>query len=508
MYFISTRSEERCSFKDAFMRGRCSRGGVFLPESLPPVDADFLERISGLPFAVQAAEIMKLLLPELAADECELIAADAFSEENFGREAMVCRPLNPYIKEELILFAERGRSGHVEDYASALTDAMLRKWAGEEESVYLISNGSPASARSLAAAVSGLSNWKPLLLIGSKQEKQSESEWEDLLKLSGGIGIRMEEKSINAEKALFALGADFAWREELSRQGIHLLYADECQVASWLAHLILLISSFASLKAQEIPEEDANIDLSVPVSGLGFILAALYGKGMGLPIGKIIGNCSKNHPFSEFIRSGRYSLREKRGRDALPEADERFLPASLEALLFELSGRNGSQVAAWLSELEEKDGFSCAKSLQQSWKQHVTAFYSDGRQTEREARQIYDRTDYLLDIGACMAYVGRDAESGGRNQRQTVLILSGQNPYWTESFAAAAIFSRASVSGKASEPLRRLVAEEAGLTVPGLQQRIAAAGEESDEHPYQPCGAENLKECVYDLLRSDRRINH
>ena len=107
-----------------------------------------------------------------------------------------------------------------------------------------------------------------------------------------------------------------------------------------------------------------------------------------------------------------------------------------------------------------------------------------------------------------MSYAGRNLEKPNKNSKQSVLIVSAQNPYWTEKFAAGSLFSRATVKSQSAEALRKMVAEEAGLSTPFLQEQISALETDEDSHPYQSCVADQLPECVFDLLSSDFRINH
>ena len=485
--------------------GRCEMGGIFVPESLPHVSNDFLERIAAMSFVEQAGEIIHFLLPEYDLNTAMGVAIEAFNETNFGSEGMKAQALNPYVEDELILFADKGPSGQVQDYALALMDVMLRRLEAEKK-IYLMSSGSIESARAVAAAHNGLSVWRPFILVDHDQRREEGKELDKILQLHEALGIRVEGDRQEIEGLLFRLAADQNYHKRLEEQGIRLIIADESTVTSWLAQQILFIAAFAQLKQQELLPEEEALDLATPLAGMVPILSALYAKGMGLPFGKIICCAPKGHPLNEFIRSGRYRLSTQKGKRQCLTQEYRELPAVLEALFFELSGRNRELLVEWLTELSEVGRFHCGRSIQESWKNHLAAVYSDFKEVEKEARNRYDSTDYLLDRGSCLAFAASKHEKGQRSGKETLLVAAFENPYWESRFAAQATLGRSSQKGQNGQSLRRMVTEEAGITVPPLAEALMELEGEGEEHPYQVCELANLEQYLSDLLMAEARL--
>ena len=85
MNFISTRGGETKGVSSAYAikTGLASDGGLFMPESIPEIDLDFIRSLADLSYPERAAKILSLFLTDYGYGELLEDARAAYSEEKF-----------------------------------------------------------------------------------------------------------------------------------------------------------------------------------------------------------------------------------------------------------------------------------------------------------------------------------------------------------------------------------------------------------------------------------------
>ncbi|MBO7410559.1 MAG: threonine synthase, partial [Ottowia sp.] len=89
MLYISTRGGgEARHFCDILLEGLAPDGGLYLPEQYPQLDAAALQKLRAVwqqkGYAALAAEILKLYIDDIPADDIVRLCADAYTEQIFG----------------------------------------------------------------------------------------------------------------------------------------------------------------------------------------------------------------------------------------------------------------------------------------------------------------------------------------------------------------------------------------------------------------------------------------
>ena len=85
MNYISTRGAhtEGVSSAYAIKTGLASDGGLFMPESIPEIDLDFIKALSALSYPERAARVLSLFLTDYTYEELLCDANGAYAEEKF-----------------------------------------------------------------------------------------------------------------------------------------------------------------------------------------------------------------------------------------------------------------------------------------------------------------------------------------------------------------------------------------------------------------------------------------
>ncbi len=508
MNFISSRNDSKAiSFREAFWRGRAEDGGAYLPADFGRLSASGLSSVQGLSFREGFAFLLSHLLPEIELSRSTQIVQAAFPEELFGEDPLKAAPLNPYNEKELLWLAEGGPSGHALDFSLALGRELRREFAGagREDKLVLCGDGTMATALAMLASQRCLpeggensEQQAKLLICLDQRATEEEREMISALLDEEDCGIFLDEGAADAEFCLLKLFSNPEKRRKWAEKGFLLQEAAGHSPLSLVTDLILLILAFARLEEKCPLSAEDPVDLYLPLYSFGPLLAAFYGKELGLPIRKIIVVSGRNKIFPDFLRSGRYSLERRFFKTCTPSLD-RLLPAGLEAVLFELCGRKRELLEDLRKSLAEKRLFEVPRSLQRSWELHLASLYCEDRLILRECRSLYDSSDYLLDSGACAAFASIHQCGKKASEQARVLVYSAENPLWNTEFSAKAIFNRQ----RTDEAAREELIEECGLYKPALVD-VMKTYRKAQPELLLPVSAEELEEKLADLLSANR----
>ena len=89
MKYVSTRGahKEGVSSAYAIKTGLASDGGLFMPETIPSINLDFIKELSALTYEERAARVLSLFLTDYTYEELLADASGAYSSEKFTPSA-------------------------------------------------------------------------------------------------------------------------------------------------------------------------------------------------------------------------------------------------------------------------------------------------------------------------------------------------------------------------------------------------------------------------------------
>lgn len=432
MTYRSTRSEHTAPFKTAFLEGQAPDGGDYLPAEFPNFSYDVFK---DLDFPSRMADILGAYCPDIGREDRLEIVREVTSEVNYPHEVYRAGRLNAYAEDRYLLELDRGPSGFLHDFGNALYFAIAQR-LDPEQNFYSLVGPYPEEQRSFDAArrlAKNLGEVSPAIFISTRNS--IDPEITTVLDTDHYWYVKGERYRVEAISKAIARYEDAP-----------ILKADGTNLTSILAGMILLGSGIADL--DQANELKGPIDVVLPILSLSYPLAALYLKSMGFPIRKIILVNSRNHQVTDFIQSGKMSLRRRYLKSEAEEM-ERVLPGNLERFVFELSGRSIETTRDFLQELKEKRLAVLPKNHVKAWSQHLVACFGSERTAKKIRDDVYHETDYLLDRYTLMCFVGvKHLEHKDDNQQ--LYLLCGKP--W-KGFDA-------------EQPDKDKIAEEAGTPVP------------------------------------------
>ncbi len=313
MSFIETRGnaegfKAEVPFSEAILNPSASFGGLYVPKTLPTIDALFLEAYAAKPYSELAYAVLKLF--EIDIDD-DVIKAALKLYEKFDDP----KDTTPVVKIEEDLFVNElwhGPTRAFKDMALQPFGYILSDLAKKIDKKYLI-----------LAATSGDTGPATLEAFASKENIQVACLYPD-----GGTSdvqrlqmVTEEAKNLkvigikgnfdDAQSALKSLLASERFKAELKESHISLSAANSVNFGRIIFQIVYHIRSYLALLQQGVIQNGEKIYITVPSGNFGNALGAYYAKKMGLPIEKILITSNANNVLAELINKGEYDIRTK-----------------------------------------------------------------------------------------------------------------------------------------------------------------------------------------------------
>jgi threonine synthase len=288
-YYSTNNKNKSYSFKEAFVKGLADDNGLFVPEHVPQLSADFFSKIETQTLPQIAAEVLTpFISQDLTKEEIKYIC-----EATFTFEIPVKRIENNIYSFELF----HGPTAAFKDVGARFLANCYAVLADKNKQSLLLVATSGDTGSAVANAFLGIKNVDVVILypnnkVSPMQEKQFASLGENI--------------------AAFAVDGTFddcqqlvkqAFLDEELKELFQLSSANSINIARWLPQSVYYFYAYAQLKKQ-LKADLKPIVISVPTGNLGNLTAGLLAKKMGLPIHYFISATNDNNTVPEFLRSG------------------------------------------------------------------------------------------------------------------------------------------------------------------------------------------------------------
>uniref|UniRef100_A0A3Q0RXX5 L-serine ammonia-lyase n=1 Tax=Amphilophus citrinellus TaxID=61819 RepID=A0A3Q0RXX5_AMPCI len=351
MQYCSTRGGVRgWDFRDVLFSGYAPDGGMFMPESLPPLSPDTLRSWKGLSYTKVVVEVASLFVrPQLIPrDDLEVLVAEALSGFSVPEVVRIAR-----LKGGLsILELFHGDTLAFKDLAMTCTVRFLSYFLQKESrrATVLVGTSGDTGGSAIQSA-KGLPGLDVMVVyprgrITPVQEKHMTSCLEDNVHVFAADG-----SSDDIDRPLRRLFAD---QELVKSHGLMSLNSvNWSRVMIQLAHFIYAYLELSGLKRDEagtaLPELP-ELEVVVPTGGAGNIAAGFIVKQMGLPL-KLVAMVNSNDIVHRTVTSGDFSMAADVTRTLAPAIDIQD-PYNMERVFWLLLGRDSTKVKTMMEEFQ------------------------------------------------------------------------------------------------------------------------------------------------------------
>jgi threonine synthase len=460
MQFIETRGNDgikpsSVSFSEAILSPSASFGGLYIPQSLPELNHEFL------------TAHLSSHYKELALDFLEQFDIDIEREvliEALNRYDTFDTPSNPVPLSKIesdcyVAELYHGPTRAFKDMALQPFGYILSKLAQKRGENYLIM--AATSGDTGPATLETFKNQEGVKIAclypdgGTSDVQKLQMVTEDAANLKV-IGV--EGNFDDTQNTLKDLLASEDFKAELRERGIKLSAANSVNFGRIIFQIIYHIHAYLELVRKEAITMGEKIYLVVPSGNFGNALGAYYAKKAGLPIEKILITSNMNNILTDWLTTGTYDLNSRILIKTESPAMDILKSSNIERIMFDKFGH--TRTKELMDSLASKGKFQLEPDELASLREDFDATYSDDFMCE-SVIGMYAKNGYIMDphTATCM----RAYETLREVNLKTVIYSTAE---WTK-FSPAVAHALGKVLNDDVKALS-WVSENAKVTVPKM----------------------------------------
>ena len=433
MRYKSTRNSQlRLEASQVISQGISQEGGLFVPESFPDLTSE-LPSYRELDYPALAKAIFSKFLTDFHPEEISACVDRAYTSEKFSGPCPVrLVPLTGNGEKKTLLELWHGPTCAFKDMALQilphfLTTALKKSDSGKKAVILTATSGDTGKA-----ALEGFKDvpgthilvFYPRDGVSPMQKRQMVTQEGDNVAVCA-----IEGNFDDAQSSVKRIFTDAALQERLAQHGMQFSSANSINWGRLLPQIVYYIYAYLELVRTGGLSMGQPMDVVVPTGNFGNILAAYYGRKMGLPIRKLICASNANKVLTDFIRTGTYDRRREFHATASPSMDI-LISSNLERLLFDLCGEDSAMLAGWMQQLAETGVYSVGDEVRERIQQLFYGGFCGDGPTYQTIRELWDQERYLCDTHTAVAVdVYRQYLKDSNEHPIPTVIASTANPY-------------------------------------------------------------------------------
>ncbi len=441
MNYTGTRAriEENVSSAQAIKTGLCADGGLFMPESIPEIDLEFIRELAELSYPERAAKVLSLFLTDYTYEE---LLEDALGAYGGGKFDPSPAPITPLSGNKYMLELWHGPTSAFKDMALQIMPRLfsraLKKCGENRKALILVATSGDTGK----AALEGYKNidgtlikvFYPIDGVSRVQKQQMQSQEGDNLSVVGIVGNFDDAQS--GVKEIFS-DKDFA--KELDKKNVFLSSANSINWGRLVPQIVYYISAYCDMYRSEAIKLGQTIDVCVPTGNFGNIFAAFIAKKMGTPIGKLVCASNENNVLTDFLSNGTYDKNRTFKTTMSPSMDI-LISSNLERLLYLALGIE--KTAEYMGKLAAEGKYSLKECEFDIIKEHFCGYFTSEDKCKETIKKVYKKDGCLIDTHTAVAVCAAERYMTESNATAPMLVVSTASPY---KFAGDVLLS---LSGK------------------------------------------------------------
>ena len=428
MEYNSTRSTGlHISASEAIAMGLAPDGGLFVPNTLPPLDEKALQELLPLSYGERAKRILKIYLPEYSPQEQDRLVADSYGT-NFDTTAVAPLRFTDGLTGYLELW--HGPTSAFKDMALQmlphLLTASLRK-CGEERGVCILVATSGDTGK---AALEGFADvpGTRILVFYPRDGVSDVQKLQMVTQTGNNVGVCAVEGNFDdAQTGVKRIFGDRELAERLSEKGWFLSSANSINFGRLLPQIVYYFSAYCDFVNSGRIKCGEPVNFCVPTGNFGNILAGWMAKEMGLPVTRFVCASNANNVLTDFIETGVYDRRRPFHLTSSPSMDI-LVSSNLERLLYFLS-KDSERVAGWMKQLSEEGRYDVGTGLKALIRRDFEAGYCDDAGTAEEIARVWREYGHLIDTHTAVASRVLGDYRVRTGDRTPAIVVSTASPY-------------------------------------------------------------------------------
>ena len=379
------------TFSQAILSPIASFGGLYVPQTLPELGMDFLNKHLNSSYKELASDMLSCF--EIDIDK-EVIDEALDLYDNFDDSNPV-----PVVKVKENLFVSElyhGPTRAFKDMALQPFGVVLSSIAKKRNENYLIL--AATSGDTGPAALETFKNRENVQVVclypdgGTSDVQRLQMVTEDAknLKVIGINGVFDD-----AQNALKKLLASPEFNSSLKEKSISLSAANSVNFGRIIFQIIYHIHSYLELVRQDAINMGEKVYLNVPSGNFGNALGGYYASKMGLPVEKIIISSNENNVLTKLIKTGKYDLRNSKVVGTTSPAMDILKSSNVERILYDMFG--SKRTKELMNDLETKNAYELNASELKTLQECFDADFCTGDEGKAYIKNTFINHKYLMD---------------------------------------------------------------------------------------------------------------
>lgn len=290
MKYISTDTTNiQVGFKEAVLKGLAPGGGLFIPETLPQVDADFISNLDTL----SLQDIGFRMLHPFVSDDLSDTQLRSVIDHTFQFDI----PIKQIGETDLhVLELFHGPTWAFKDVGARFLAGCLSQWTDQtRETIILV-----ATSGDTGGAVANGFYHQPGIKVVILYPKGKVSPLQEMQ--IAGMGGNIIALSVDGSFDDCQHMVKSAFSDQVLRSTVNITSANSINIARWLPQMI-----FYAIAWREIQSQGIESKLSIPSGNYGNIAAAFLMHNMGLTFKEILAAHNANDTIPRFLSYGNYA---------------------------------------------------------------------------------------------------------------------------------------------------------------------------------------------------------
>lgn len=291
-YYSTNLKSPEVSFRDALLKGQAPDKGLYMPNIIPILEPEKLEKFSGMSYPEVAFEVLDAFLnKEVSPDILRQLVKDAYDYPV---------PLEKVYDRKYVMRLDQGPTASFKDFAARMMGRLMNHFLKQAKKDLLIltaTSGDTGSA--IANAFYGLDNIRVLILFPEKEVTPRQRKQMTTLGKNVDV-IAIDGKFDDCQAMVKRAFAD------PDLESLNLSSANSINIGRLLPQAVYYFYAWAQLRKD--PKEQAIF--VVPSGNFGDMMGGMIAWRMGLPIRQMVIAVNENDEFPVFLSTGTYKIIE------------------------------------------------------------------------------------------------------------------------------------------------------------------------------------------------------
>ena len=389
MEYISTRNTQNTfSFRDVFLKGLASDGGLFVPKEIPTFSKAELRVLKNLSYNELSVKIIsKFCGNEFSEKEIAEIIENSY--KNFRTKNVV---ILKKIGKLNLLELFHGPTLAFKDIAMQVIGNMYEKILKKNNlkiNIVVATSGDTGAAA--ISAIKDRKNMKIFILHPKNKISEVQRKFMTTVDSKNVFNIALEGNFDECQKLVKSMFVDKNFSSSIKMSGVNSI--------NWSRIVIQIVYYFFSYF--KITKEEKKINFVVPTGNFGDIYAGYIAKRMGLPINKLIIATNNNDILKRVFNTGVY--KPLKVKHTISPSMDIQVASNFERLIFDVCSSNSDETLRLMNDLNEKGEFTLKKENLDKIRASFISESLSEEETKLVINEMYKKEGTLIDPHTAVA---------------------------------------------------------------------------------------------------------